>query len=178
MPQRGWEYDLTKCIGCHACVIACKMENNTYLPSPGEPGEAVNYRMVVLRESGFFPKPSRTFISMSCFHCKDPACLKSCPENAITKDSDGVVLIDEKKCTGCRRCEWACPYGAPQFNAKSGKVEKCHFCMHRINAGMEPACVQACPGRALKHVPDVTVGGTAPDGFAPVNLTNPSIKFT
>lgn len=178
MAQRGWEYDLTKCIGCHACAVACKLENNTYLPGPGDKGDAVNYRMVVLRESGYYPEPKRTFISMACMHCANPSCMKACPEKAITKGADGVVQIDQAKCVGCRRCEWACPYGAPQFNAVSGKVEKCHFCTHRLAVGLEPACVQACVGRALKQVADVKPGGTAPEGMPSDKLTNPSIKYT
>lgn len=179
MPQRGWEYDLTKCINCHACTVACKMENNTYLPAPGEPGRPVNYRIVVTARSGAYPTPIEQGISMACFHCKDPACKAACPEQAITKDAtDGSVSIDASKCVGCGRCAGACPFRAPQLNAKTKKYEKCHFCSHRTAAGLEPACVLSCVGRALKHVPDVSAGGTAPQGLPSVKLTNPSIKFT
>lgn len=178
MAQRGWEYDLTKCIGCHSCAVACKMENNTYLPGPQDKAAAVNYRMVVFRESGEYPTPKRDFVSMACFHCADPACAKACPEGAVVKGADGTVQIDQAKCVGCRRCEWACPYGAPQFNGTTGKMEKCHFCAHRTKVGLEPACVQACVGRALKHVADVSTGGSPPDGFVNTKMTNPSVKFT
>lgn len=178
MAVRGWEFDSTRCVGCHACAVACKMENNTFLPEPGESGPGVNYRAVSVRETGAYPNPSKHFMSMACFHCADPACLAACPEGAITKDAtDGVVRINESACVGCRYCEWACPYGAPQLNPKTSKMEKCHFCSHRIAGGIEPACVQTCVGRALKHVPDVVPGGDAPVGFASVTLTNPSIKF-
>jgi len=179
MAQRGWEYDVKKCIGCHSCVVACKFENNTYLPGPKDPGGPVNYRIVVQREAGYYPTPSKQFVSMACMHCANPACLVACPETAISKSAtDGVVSIDASKCVGCRRCGWACPYGAPQFNEATGKTEKCHFCKDRITAGLEPACVLTCIGRTLKHVASLTPGGTAPTGFAPTDLTNPSIKFT
>ncbi|RME22999.1 MAG: 4Fe-4S dicluster domain-containing protein [Deltaproteobacteria bacterium] len=179
MAQRGWHIDLTRCTGCNACTVACKFENNTYLPGPGEKGGPVNYRAVVKQEGGAFPNPVRRFISMSCMHCANPACLPACPVGAISKRaSDGIVLIDENLCIGCRNCEWTCPYGAPQYNPKTGKVEKCHFCKDRIDAGLPPACVQTCVGDALHMLDDVTSpGGAVPEGFAPISMTNPSVVF-
>jgi len=186
MSQFGWKIDLVKCIGCHACAIACKAENNTYpqqSPLIVKNGRAVrvDYRRVINRDSGVYPRVSRIFVSMSCNHCAEPACLKSCPVGAITKrESDGIVLIDQELCIGCKYCVWACPYGAPQFNPNTKKVEKCTFCVHRIEAGLKPACVTTCVGRALTYETDFDrnrSGENAPEGFSDPRHTIPSIHF-
>ncbi|MFQ6092812.1 MAG: 4Fe-4S dicluster domain-containing protein [bacterium] len=183
MSQLGWKIDLTKCVGCHTCEVACKAENNTYpqyspIAVKGVDAEKVNWRVVIEKESGIFPTPKRDFITMSCNHCDEPACLKSCPVGAITKrEEDGVVLIDQERCVGCRYCEWACPYGAPKFNTSTGKVEKCTFCSHRLAEGLEPACVSACMGRALEVIRDPVSVGEVPEGFADPTLTLPNVQF-
>lgn len=186
MPQFGWNLSLKRCVGCHACAVACKAENNTEPQvSPlkvtnGFP-EAVNYRFVHQINEGAYPAPKTTFVTQACNHCKGPGCLKSCPVQAITKDANtGIVLIDQALCIGCRYCEWACPYGAPQFNAATGKVEKCTGCNHRIAKGLQPACATTCSARALNHTADfdLTGGhGAKPAQFADPAMTNPSIKF-
>lgn len=183
MPQIGWIINLTRCVGCHTCTVACIGENNT-IPadanlqvSSGKP-VAVKYRRVLERESGTYPNVRKDFISMACHHCGEPACLKSCPVGAISKRaSDGIVLIDQEKCIGCRYCEWACPYGAPQFDAASKRVVKCTFCVHRQDAGLLPACVTACLGKALEVGVDVGGPGQPPDGFADWSLTHPSVRW-
>ena len=102
--------------------------------------------------------------------------MASCPVDAISKrDSDGIVLIDQDKCIGCRYCEAVCPYGAPQFNGRTGKVEKCTACVHRQDAGLEPACVTACLGRALSWGTFDGTHGAVPADFADPSLTGPSI---
>lgn len=174
MAQYGWEIDLDRCTGCKTCTIACKSENNTPLET--------NFRSVVTEEGGVYPNPTREFISMACNHCADPACLASCPVGAITKRAtDGIVLIDQDICVGCRYCMWACPYGAPRYNENTQKVEKCTFCLHRVSAGgtLNPACVDACVGRALKYTRSFIGGGigNAPFRFGDPSLTNPSIRF-
>lgn len=193
MPQYGWNIDLTRCVGCHACSVACKAENNTAPQwTYGSPASdlvvrngkavAVNYREVLYVEGGTFPAPTRTFVTMSCNHCAEPACLKSCPVEAISKrDSDGIVLIDYEACIGCKYCLWACPYGAPKFNEATKKVEKCTFCVQRLEAGLKPACVTTCAGRALNFVtdfPESSSGAGAPPGFALPDNTKPSTLFT
>ena len=183
MPQIGWIIDLTRCVGCHTCTVACIAENNT-IPADKNlivrSGRAVTvkYRRVIERESGTYPNVRKDFVTMSCHHCAEPACLKSCPVDAISKRaSDGIVLIDQEKCIGCRYCEWACPYRAPQFNETSKKVEKCTFCVHRIDAGLQPACVTTCLGNALSYANDVDGPGEIPEGFADPSLTRPSVRW-
>ena len=107
--------------------------------------------------------------------------MKACPVDAISKrGSDGIVLIDQEKCIGCKYCVWACPYGAPQWNEITQKVEKCTLCVERIDKGLQPACATTCVGKALTYVPDFTParsGQNAPDGFANPALTRPSTMF-
>ncbi len=195
MAQLGWSIDLGKCTGCGSCAIACKAENKTD-PWHNQPPDQTtvtetrsdagypvhtSYRWVITRESGSYPSVSVDFVTTACNHCLDPACLKSCPVGAITKrDSDGIVLIDQSRCVGCKYCIFACPYGAPQYNANTGKVEKCTFCVHRIDAGLEPACVTTCLGRTLSKVSSFSAsesGQNAPVGFAGPGHTNPCVRF-
>jgi len=183
MTKLGWKIDLTKCTGCHTCEVACKSENNTCPQSSplvldGVTVKKVNWRQVLEIESGTYPTPKRTFITMSCNHCDEPACMKSCPVGAISKRSeDGIVLVDQDKCIGCKYCMWSCPYGAPQFNDQTGKVEKCTMCVHRLEHGLKPACVTACVGRALELVEDIDNVGEVPEGFADPTLTHPNVQF-
>ncbi|MHB1291223.1 MAG: 4Fe-4S dicluster domain-containing protein [Sulfuricella sp.] len=138
--------DIEHCIGCNACTIACKAENNTPI--------GVDYNRVIEIEEGDFRDPQKapnvgvTFVPMPCMHCGLPACLAACPVGAITKrKEDGIVLINKDKCIGCRYCAWACPYGAPQFNAEAKVMEKCTLCVHRVEKGLLPACVTTCPAK-------------------------------
>ncbi|MEE8168601.1 MAG: 4Fe-4S dicluster domain-containing protein [Candidatus Hydrothermarchaeales archaeon] len=139
--------DLEHCTGCKACTIQCKAENNTPL--------GVDYNRVIYVETGKYPKNKMYFVPMPCMHCGKPPCKAACPVNAISKrDKDGVVQFDTDKCIGCRYCIWACPFGAPQFNAEKKVAEKCTLCTHRTTdadgdlTGLKPACVDTCIGRA------------------------------
>lgn len=181
--QLGFVVDLAKCVGCKACSVACAMENNTPVD--------VKYRDVIRKTTGSYPAPVAEFVTTACNHCKDPSCVKACPVQALRKHSDklGVVLVEQGLCIGCRRCTFACPYGAPRYNEARKKTEKCTFCVHRVLdssgqlTGLKPACVATCPGEALDfEVRDVPSGspwtvGTPPTGWASKNLTNPNVEF-
>ncbi len=170
MPKVGWIIDLRKCIGCRSCQVACKAENRTPLRT--------DWRSVIERETGDYPNVKREFISLACNHCDEPACKKSCPVGAITKRADGVVLIDQDKCIGCRYCTFACPYGAPRIDTDTGKVSKCTMCVHRLDAGLRPACEATCLTGAITFVADFTGTTEArPADFNDPALTKPNIKF-
>ncbi|WP_130471968.1 4Fe-4S dicluster domain-containing protein [Candidatus Magnetaquicoccus inordinatus] len=144
--QLGFVHNNVDCIGCRACEIACKDKNG--LP-PGP-----RFRRVQYIEGGRYPDVFAYKVNMSCNHCAEPACLPTCPTGAIWKRADnGVVDIDSTLCIGCRRCEAACPFGAPQFDAEANVVKKCNFCIDELEAGRKPYCVQACMMRVLDMGP-------------------------
>lgn len=149
--QLAFYFDSSACTGCKACQIACQDKNNLSVD--------VIWRRVFRYGGGnWVPVGSvsvpnnlfRYFVSISCQHCQDPACVKVCPTTAMSKDENGIVSIDADKCIGCRYCEWACPYGAPQFNEAAGVMTKCDFCQDLLAEGGNPACVDACPMRAIE----------------------------
>lgn len=150
--QLAFYFDSTACTGCKACQLACKDKND--LPV------ANNYRHVVLYGGGgWTPQGKFMFanhvftyaLSVSCNHCTKPICQEVCPVSAITKRDDGVVLIDQARCIGCRYCEWSCPYGAPQFDEAKGVMTKCDFCVDLLANGEKPACVDGCVMRCLDY---------------------------
>jgi DMSO reductase iron-sulfur subunit len=140
--QYRFHFDMTKCIGCKCCVVACNEQN-------GNPA-ALNWRRVGELEGGHYPHTQRYHLSMGCNHCVEPSCLIGCPVEAYTKDpKTGVVLHSADTCIGCQYCVWNCSYGVPQYNADRGVVGKCDMCHNRLSDGMAPACVQACPEGAI-----------------------------
>lgn len=152
--QIGFYFDGSACTSCKACQVACQDKNN--LPA------AISFRHVYqYGGGGWVPddrapgsyRPNNVYsysISAACMHCEKAICTEVCPTAAITKDENGVVLIDAEKCIGCRYCEWACPYGAPQFREDLGVMTKCDFCVDLQAQGQNPACVDACVMRALE----------------------------
>lgn len=139
--QYGFVIDQETCIGCHACTVACKAENDVPVG-----GFRTNVKYV---EIGKFPRVKRSFLVQRCNHCTDAPCVAICPVNALTKRKDGIVDIDRDACIGCRACMQACPYDALYLNEDLGAVEKCHFCAHRIEKNLQPACVTVCPVGAI-----------------------------
>lgn len=139
--QYGFVIDQDACIGCHACTVACKAENDVPVG-----GFRTNVKYV---EIGKFPEIKRNFLVQRCNHCTDAPCVTICPVNALKKRPDGIVDVDRDACIGCRACMQACPYDAIYLNEDLGAVEKCHFCAHRIEKGLEPACVTVCPVGAI-----------------------------
>jgi molybdopterin-containing oxidoreductase family iron-sulfur binding subunit len=188
MTRYGMVVDLDRCMGCRACMEACKIENNT---------PPASYFMYVFRfEHGEYPSARVSFMPRPCMHCDNAPCVKVCPVGARYKRVDGIVATDWDRCIGCRYCEVACPYGVNTFNwldpeenryldwsdpdvadvsggevpyknpaldepygperrriagggHARGVMEKCTFCVHRVEEGLDPACVQTCPVRAL-----------------------------
>lgn len=189
MPRYAMVIDLSRCMGCRACVEACKVENNT---------PAAHFWMYVFRfEEGHYPNVRIQFLPRPCQHCDNPPCVKVCPVGARYKRADGIVATDWDRCIGCRYCEVSCPYGVNYFNWKKpaknyyldwtdpdvqpasqgnippyrnpdldrpygpeqrriagggrlkGVTEKCTFCVHRVERGLQPACVANCPAFAL-----------------------------
>jgi len=142
MSQKSLFVDFEYCIGCRACEVACKQENNIPVGI-----KWINVIKVGPRMVG--DKLRMDFIPMRCRHCAKAPCIDACPEKAITKRSDGIVLIDKGLCTGCMACIEACSFGAIQLNPQKQVAEKCTLCVHRVDAGLEPACVRACPSKCM-----------------------------
>lgn len=133
--------DNRKCIGCHACSVACKEENQVPL--------GVFRTWVKYTEKGQFPNTRRNFQVTRCNQCENPPCVAICPVTAMYRRPDGIVEFDGDKCIGCKACLNACPYDAIYIDPESHTAAKCHFCAHRIDNGLEPACVIVCPERAI-----------------------------
>ncbi len=150
----GFLLDLARCVGCGACVLACRMENQL----PG----AISWRRILPLNPARSPIGPTYHLSLACHHCEAPPCADACPTGALEKRPDGVVLLHAQRCIGCRFCEMACPFGAPAYDAVAGVMTKCHLCAPRLKEGLEPACVAACPTRALRFAAD---GGEAPPSF-------------
>ena len=157
MKRYGMVIDLKFCIGCNSCTMACKAAHGT------QPG--VFWNKVLEKESGKYPNVTRLFIPILCNHCQKPLCETVCPTGATHKNEDGLVLVDYDNCIGCKACITACPYEARTYIDKErfyfpdtpipynvnelrgyeGIVQKCNFCVDRLERGENPACVEVCP---------------------------------
>jgi len=158
----GMVIDLLRCVGCNSCTIACRAEQGT--PA------GIHFHKIKKYEMGKYPSAKMKFLPMPCMQCQDPPCMKVCPTGATYQRDDGIVMIDEKKCLGCRACVVACPYESRQFlwdirsyyagnsptpyektkqkTFEKGTVVKCNFCIHKLEQGRLPACVETCPAEA------------------------------
>jgi Fe-S-cluster-containing dehydrogenase component/formate-dependent nitrite reductase membrane component NrfD len=133
--------DHTRCIGCHACTTACKSENEVPL--------SVTRTYVKYVDTGEFPQVRRSFQVTRCNQCEDAPCVAACPTAAMYRRPDGIVDFDKSICIGCKACIAACPYDAIFINPNDRTAEKCNFCAHRLDVGLEPACAVVCPTQAI-----------------------------
>jgi len=139
--QFAFHIQTDRCVQCHACEVACKSWNGVEL--------GIQWRRVVDFWEGQFPKVTNRTISYGCMHCAQPACARVCPAGAVSKRADdGIVLVDQNKCIGCRSCAAACPFDVPQYGS-TGTMQKCTMCLDRLQQGKQPSCVATCPGEAL-----------------------------
>ena len=139
--EYSFSFDKNKCVACYACETACKVHNGVEI--------GCSLRRVKTLWHGKYPEVSSVNLSISCMHCVDPECIKVCPEEAISKNSNGIVSVDQELCSGCRLCFNACPVNAPQYG-NDGKMQKCNFCTSRLVKDEVPICVDTCPGGAIE----------------------------
>jgi Fe-S-cluster-containing dehydrogenase component/formate-dependent nitrite reductase membrane component NrfD len=137
----GFIIDNRKCIGCHACTVACKAEHNVPL--------GVNRTWVKYIEKGVYPHTRRLFAVHRCNHCADAPCVEICPVTALYSRPDGIVDFNNDRCIGCKACTQACPYDALYIDPDTHTAAKCNYCSHRVEVGIEPACVIVCPEHAI-----------------------------
>lgn len=146
--------DLTRCTGCEACVLACKVKNNRPNPDTGADRlssaaySALERRTIVALDGGL----AEQAIKRQCMHCLRPACVSACTVGALRKQPNGPVTYEASKCIGCRYCQYACPFGVPtyEWNNALGLIHKCNMCADRLAEGEQPACVVSCPNGALR----------------------------
>lgn len=163
----GFAIDQRTCIGCHACTVACKTEHDVPV---GQFRTWVKYV-----DKGEYPTTTREMGVMRCNHCTDAPCVKSCPTQALFIRPDGIVDFDNESCIGCKMCMQACPYDAIYIDENTHTAAKCNFCAHRIDQGLEPACVQVCPTESIwmGDIDDPTSGISKFLSIQPVNVRTP-----
>jgi tetrathionate reductase subunit B len=138
----GFVIDVSRCIDCRACLVACRAENNVALPD-------TRIWVKDMGVQGAFPDLARMFVPYNCMHCDEPPCIEVCTSGATYKDRDnGLVLVDQEACIGCGLCVEACPYDARHLDKTRGVVDKCNGCVQRVEVGQQPACVATCLGGA------------------------------
>ncbi len=137
----GFVIDNRKCIGCHACTVACKSEHDVPI--------GVNRTWVKQVETGTFPDTNRLFSVMRCNHCTNAPCVEICPTEALFIRDDGIVDFNNDRCIGCKSCMQACPYDAIYVDPETHTAATCNYCAHRVDVGLEPACVNVCPEHAI-----------------------------
>lgn len=140
MARNGLLIDLTRCVGCGSCTVACQAQNDLE-------AEEVWCRVETV-EAGRYPVSTQRNVTVQCMHCSNAPCVHVCPTGANYRRSDGLVLINERRCVGCKYCVVACPYQARTFNEHRGTPGKCRLCQTRVEKGVQPACLLACPAGA------------------------------
>ena len=163
----GFAIDQRTCIGCHACTVACKTEHEIPV---GQFRTWVKYV-----EKGEYPTATRAMGVMRCNHCTNAPCVKGCPTQALFIRPDGIVDFDKDLCIGCKMCMQACPYDAIYIDENTHTAAKCNFCAHRIDQGLEPACVQVCPTESIwmGDIDDPTSGISRFLSIEPVSVRTP-----
>ena len=152
----GFVIDNRKCIGCHACTVACKSEHDVPI--------GVNRTWVKQTEKGQYPNTRRVFSVLRCNHCTDAPCVEICPTEALHVREDGIVDFNNDRCIGCKSCMQACPYDALYIDPETNTAAKCNYCAHRVDVGLEPACVNVCPEHAI-------ISGDMDDPNSEISLT-------
>ncbi len=141
MTRYGFIIDQSRCIGCHACTVACKAEHEVPV--------GVFRTWVQYVERGAYPDTRRSFAVLRCNHCDNAPCVAICPTRALYRRADGIVDFDRERCIGCKACMQACPYDAIYIDPETHTAAKCNYCAHRVDRGLEPACVIVCPVNAI-----------------------------
>lgn len=154
MPTYGFLIDNRRCIGCHACSVACKVEHEVAL--------GVARTWVKYVEKGVFPETRRTFQVTRCNHCDDAPCVEICPTRSLYRRADGIVDFDPGRCIGCKACMQGCPYDALYIDPNTETAAKCNYCAHKVEVGLEPPCVTVCPTQAI-------VAGDLEDGSSRIS---------
>lgn len=181
MKPLGFYFDQTRCTGCFACSVACKDWHDI-------DAGPVNWMRVLEMEDGDFPNVFIAYLASPCYQCINPPCAMACPTKAITgRESDGIVTVDREKCLGNKECRTlclnACPWEAPQFGPEeNAKMQKCEFCLERLQQGQQAICVEACPMYAIDIGPVDELRAKYGDaleaeGFRYSNRFQPSVVF-
>lgn len=147
MARYGMVIDLKKCVRCRTCYVTCKIFHN--IPNEFDSGHAYSRIKLVEPEVGKYPSVHRFFMPVHCMHCDEAPCVNVCPTGASYLGDNGIVHFDTDKCIGCKYCILACPYQARYFNYETGMADKCDFCADRLEAGLQPYCVEKCIGNAI-----------------------------
>lgn len=150
----GFVIDNRRCIGCHACSVACKVEHEVPL--------GVARTWVKYVEKGEFPETRRSFTVTRCNHCDDAPCVEICPTTSLFRRPDGIVDFDPRRCIGCKACMQGCPYDALYIDPKTETAAKCNYCAHRVEVGLAPPCVTVCPTQAI-------IAGDMDDAASPIS---------
>jgi len=141
MARYAMVMDTRRCIGCHSCTAACKVNNEL-------PTDIVYNPVTTVGPTGVFPDLHMANLPLICMHCDNAPCVDACPTGASIRNDDGIVHVEDEKCVGCLSCVMACPYGARVQNHQTGAVQKCDFCKDRVAEGKLPHCVKTCHQKA------------------------------
>ena len=143
--------DLTRCSGCQACALACKVNNQ--MPQPEVVASELSSAALSFVDTRISTRESETYVKRQCMHCVHPACVSACTVGALRKTAEGPVVYDSEKCIGCRYCQYACPFGVPSYEWDNvlGLIRKCELCVGKLGADDRPACVSSCPNGALRY---------------------------